>query len=50
PSHGLDMVVVDEAAAGEVDVLPPRSLGATRCVLVGNPQQTARNKSSQAAE
>lgn len=39
-THGFDMVVIDEAAqASEVGVLPPLSLGAARCVLVGDPQQ-----------
>lgn len=38
-THGFDMVVIDEAAqASEVAVLPPLSLGAARCVLVGDPQ------------
>eukprot|EP00252_Welwitschia_mirabilis_P011439 TRINITY_DN2569_c0_g2_i2.p1 TRINITY_DN2569_c0_g2~~TRINITY_DN2569_c0_g2_i2.p1 ORF type:complete len:1376 (-),score=279.38 TRINITY_DN2569_c0_g2_i2:1333-5460(-) len=49
-SHGFDMVVIDEAAqASEVAVLPPLSLGAARCVLVGDPQQLPATVISQAA-
>ncbi|CAK8560421.1 unnamed protein product [Lathyrus sativus] len=49
-SHGFDMVVIDEAAqASEVGVLPPLSLGAARCVLVGDPQQLPATVISKAA-
>eukprot|EP01018_Ginkgo_biloba_P000122 Gb_34450 [translate_table: standard] len=49
-AHGFDMVVIDEAAqASEVAVLPPLSLGAARCVLVGDPQQLPATVISQAA-
>ncbi|XP_022980920.1 uncharacterized ATP-dependent helicase C29A10.10c-like [Cucurbita maxima] len=49
-SHGFDMVVIDEAAqASEVAVLPPLSLGAARCVLVGDPQQLPATVISKAA-
>ncbi|XP_057823525.2 uncharacterized protein LOC131035819 isoform X2 [Cryptomeria japonica] len=49
-AHGFDMVVIDEAAqASEVGVLPPLSLGAARCVLVGDPQQLPATVISQAA-
>ncbi|GAB2270470.1 hypothetical protein Dimus_038850 [Dionaea muscipula] len=49
-THGFDMVVIDEAAqAGEVAVLPPLSLGAARCVLVGDPQQLPATVISKAA-
>ncbi|KAL5225398.1 hypothetical protein ABZP36_012037 [Zizania latifolia] len=49
-SHGFDMVVIDEAAqASEVAVLPPLSLGAARCVLVGDPQQLPATIISKAA-
>ncbi|RVW56253.1 Helicase SEN1 [Vitis vinifera] len=49
-THGFDMVVIDEAAqASEVAVLPPLSLGAARCVLVGDPQQLPATVISKAA-
>lgn len=49
-THGFDMVVIDEAAqASEVGVLPPLSLGAARCVLVGDPQQLPATVISKAA-
>ena len=49
-SHGFDMVVIDEAAqASEVAILPPLSLGAARCVLVGDPQQLPATVISKAA-
>uniref|UniRef100_A0A1D1YSP9 Helicase SEN1 n=2 Tax=Anthurium amnicola TaxID=1678845 RepID=A0A1D1YSP9_9ARAE len=49
-THGFDMVVVDEAAqASEVAVLPPLSLRAARCVLVGDPQQLPATVISKAA-
>jgi senataxin len=49
-NHGFDMVVIDEAAqASEVAVLPPLSLGAARCVLVGDPQQLPATVISKAA-
>ncbi|XP_042463228.1 uncharacterized ATP-dependent helicase C29A10.10c-like [Zingiber officinale] len=49
-AHGFDMVVIDEAAqASEVAVLPPLSLGAARCVLVGDPQQLPATVISKAA-
>ncbi|XWS23864.1 hypothetical protein CRYUN_Cryun28dG0051900 [Craigia yunnanensis] len=49
-THGFDMVVIDEAAqASEVAVLPPVSLGAARCVLVGDPQQLPATVISKAA-
>ncbi|XP_051185779.1 probable helicase MAGATAMA 3 [Lolium perenne] len=49
-SHGFDMVVIDEAAqASEVGVLPALSLGAARCVLVGDPQQLPATVISKAA-
>ncbi|KAJ6825460.1 putative ATP-dependent helicase-like [Iris pallida] len=49
-SHGFDMVVIDEAAqASEVALLPPLSLGAARCVLVGDPQQLPATVISKAA-
>lgn len=49
-AHGFDMVVIDEAAqASEVAVLPPLSLGAARCVLVGDPQQLPATVISRAA-
>ncbi|KAJ0987929.1 hypothetical protein J5N97_006285 [Dioscorea zingiberensis] len=49
-THGFDMVVIDEAAqASEVAVLPPLALGATRCVLVGDPQQLPATVISKAA-
>ena len=49
-SHGFDMVVIDEAAQdSEVGVLPPFSLGAARCVLVGDPQQLPATVISKAA-
>ncbi|CAM8889725.1 unnamed protein product [Rhodiola kirilowii] len=49
-AHGFDMVVIDEAAqASEVAILPPLSLGATRCVLVGDPQQLPATVISKAA-
>ncbi|XP_048570882.1 uncharacterized ATP-dependent helicase C29A10.10c [Triticum urartu] len=49
-NHGFDMVVIDEAAqASEVGVLPPLSLGAARCVLVGDPQQLPATVISKAA-
>lgn len=44
------MVVIDEAAqASEVAILPPLSLGAARCVLVGDPQQLPATVISKAA-
>uniref|UniRef100_A0A7I4BQ27 Uncharacterized protein n=1 Tax=Physcomitrium patens TaxID=3218 RepID=A0A7I4BQ27_PHYPA len=50
-SHGFDMVVIDEAAqASEVAVLPPLSLRAARCVLVGDPQQLPATVISRAAD
>ncbi|XP_057794535.1 helicase sen1-like [Salvia miltiorrhiza] len=49
-THGFDMVVIDEAAqASEVAILPPLSLGAARCVLVGDPQQLPATVISKAA-
>uniref|UniRef100_A0A7N0V5N1 Uncharacterized protein n=1 Tax=Kalanchoe fedtschenkoi TaxID=63787 RepID=A0A7N0V5N1_KALFE len=49
-THGFDMVVIDEAAqASEAAVLPPLSLGAARCVLVGDPQQLPATVISKAA-
>ncbi|KAK9748680.1 hypothetical protein RND81_02G073200 [Saponaria officinalis] len=49
-THGFDMVVIDEAAqASEVGLLPPLSLGAARCVLVGDPQQLPATVISKAA-
>lgn len=49
-THGFDMVVIDEAAqASEVGILPPLSLGAARCVLVGDPQQLPATVISKAA-
>uniref|UniRef100_A0A7N0ZSZ6 Uncharacterized protein n=1 Tax=Kalanchoe fedtschenkoi TaxID=63787 RepID=A0A7N0ZSZ6_KALFE len=49
-AHGFDMVVIDEAAqASEVAILPPLSLGAARCVLVGDPQQLPATVISKAA-
>ncbi|OIW17097.1 hypothetical protein TanjilG_20201 [Lupinus angustifolius] len=49
-SHGFDMVVIDEAAqASEMAVLPPLTLGAARCVLVGDPQQLPATVISKAA-
>lgn len=49
--HGFDMVVIDEAAqASEVAVLPPLSLRAARCVLVGDPQQLPATVISRAAD
>ncbi|XP_078436793.1 uncharacterized protein LOC144707525 [Wolffia australiana] len=49
-AHGFDMVVIDEAAqASEVAILPPLSLGAARCVLVGDPQQLPATVISRAA-
>ncbi|XP_010917856.1 uncharacterized ATP-dependent helicase C29A10.10c [Elaeis guineensis] len=49
-THGFDMVVIDEAAqASEMAVLPPLSLGAARCVLVGDPQQLPATVISKAA-
>jgi senataxin len=49
-NHGFDMLVIDEAAqASEVAVLPPLSLGAARCVLVGDPQQLPATVISKAA-
>ncbi|CAA0823851.1 P-loop containing nucleoside triphosphate hydrolases superfamily protein [Striga hermonthica] len=49
-THGFDMVVIDEAAqASEVAVLPPLSLGAARCVLIGDPQQLPATVISKAA-
>lgn len=49
-AHGFDMIVIDEAAqASEVAILPPLSLGATRCVLVGDPQQLPATVISKAA-
>lgn len=49
-THGFDMIVIDEAAqASEVGVLPPLSLGAARCVLVGDPQQLPATVISKAA-
>ncbi|KAA8522497.1 hypothetical protein F0562_013142 [Nyssa sinensis] len=49
-THGFDMVVIDEAAqASEVAALPPLSLGAARCVLVGDPQQLPATVISKAA-
>lgn len=49
-NHGFDMVVIDEAAqASEVAILPPLSLGAARCVLVGDPQQLPATVISKAA-
>lgn len=50
-AHGFDMVVIDEAAqASEVAVLPPLSLRAARCVLVGDPQQLPATVISRAAD
>ncbi|KAI5072004.1 hypothetical protein GOP47_0012110 [Adiantum capillus-veneris] len=49
-THGFDMVVIDEAAqASEAAVLPPLSLGAARCVLIGDPQQLPATVISRAA-
>jgi senataxin len=49
-SRGFDMVVIDEAAqASEVAILPPLSLGATRCVLIGDPRQLPATVISRAA-
>lgn len=49
-THGFDMIVIDEAAqASEVGVLPPLTLGAARCVLVGDPQQLPATVISKAA-
>ncbi|XAR48576.1 hypothetical protein NMG60_11031445 [Bertholletia excelsa] len=49
-THDFDMVVIDEAAqASEMAILPPLSLGATRCVLVGDPQQLPATVISKAA-
>ena len=48
--HGFDMVVIDkDAQASEVVVLPPLSLGAARCVLVGDQLQLPATVISQAA-
>ncbi|KAL3681980.1 hypothetical protein R1sor_000002 [Riccia sorocarpa] len=50
-AHGFDMVVIDEAAqASEVAVLPPLSLRAARCVLVGDPQQLPATVISRVAD
>ncbi|CAK9218121.1 unnamed protein product [Sphagnum troendelagicum] len=50
-AHGFDMVVIDEAAqASEVAVLPPLSLRAARCVLVGDPQQLPATVISRTAD
>ncbi|KAK8921098.1 putative helicase MAGATAMA 3 [Platanthera zijinensis] len=49
-THGFDMLVIDEAAqASEAAILPPLSLGAARCVLVGDPQQLPATVISKAA-
>ncbi|KAJ7540105.1 hypothetical protein O6H91_10G001500 [Diphasiastrum complanatum] len=50
-ARGFDIVVIDEAAqASEVAVLPPLSLGAGRCVLVGDPQQLPATVISRVAD
>ncbi|CAM6105716.1 unnamed protein product [Calypogeia fissa] len=50
-AHGFDMVVIDEAAqASEVAVMPPLSLRAARCVLVGDPQQLPATVISRVAD
>jgi len=39
-THDFDMEFIDEAAqASKVAVLPPLSLGAAQCIVVGDPQK-----------